>query len=493
MRCPTPWLFILACASCGSGSTFDESECLFHLDVTQTTASLGSDSRLTARCGRIIVPENRSHPVRNVVIPVVAFKGRNPEAPAVIYLDGGPGQSWANLGLDTLSAQDTAGLENDFVVIEQRGAGLSVPALECGGQRVGQSDAAYVRSCAAEFTRQGIDLSAYNILELAEDVADLVHLLGYKKVILVGTSYGTAWAQQIMRAHSELLAGVVLDSVVSPLTPPLASGAEVTDQAFTQLFAETGTQFGDLEQKMLVSLASLQVHPLSGDGGMTAATFFSDSRSLLESSPLYAPAFIDLVYRSTLLGSLTFDNNLPRPTTEDLSGDISFGQYLSVICSDDQIATSATATTAAALVRPAFAPYLGSTAKLLAACAAWPYLKRETHSFSLVGSVVPTLLLSGEVDPLTSRQWAMQVASALPNSTLISVPGVGHDVAASGLPCVTAALSAFLAKPGQVTNNCAAITPTFMPANTFGRDRTQLLASAPPAFWPIARAHHRPR
>ncbi|MCX5732583.1 MAG: alpha/beta hydrolase, partial [Deltaproteobacteria bacterium] len=52
---------------------------------------------------------------------------------------------------------------------------------------------------------------------------------------------------------------------------------------------------------------------------------------------------------------------------------------------------------------------------------------------------VPTLLLSGEADPVTPPRWADLAAASLPASRRIEIPGQGHGVLIRGcLPRVVA-------------------------------------------------------
>jgi pimeloyl-ACP methyl ester carboxylesterase len=79
-----------------------------------------------------------------------------------------------------------------------------------------------------------------------------------------------------------------------------------------------------------------------------------------------------------------------------------------------------------------------------------------------VASSIPTLLISGSFDTLTSLAGAKAAAANLSNATIISIPGVGHVVAPAS-PCAQAVIVSFLADPGAADTSCigAVKPPTF--------------------------------
>jgi pimeloyl-ACP methyl ester carboxylesterase len=70
-----------------------------------------------------------------------------------------------------------------------------------------------------------------------------------------------------------------------------------------------------------------------------------------------------------------------------------------------------------------------------------------------VASSIPTLLISGSFDTLTSLAGAKAAATNLSNATIISIPGVGHVVAPAS-PCAQAVIVSFLADPHAPDTSC---------------------------------------
>jgi pimeloyl-ACP methyl ester carboxylesterase len=122
--------------------------------------------------------------------------------------------------------------------------------------------------------------------------------------------------------------------------------------------------------------------------------------------------------------------------SEDLSQSISLGLNLSVICAED-----------APFLQPEAGAqanrdtYLQSaeTDKIQQMCSIWPRGAIPADFKQPVTSDVPVLLLSGEADPVTPPENAVQVAKSLSHSLQLVVPGVGHGVIFRGcLPRVAA-------------------------------------------------------
>ena len=81
-----------------------------------------------------------------------------------------------------------------------------------------------------------------------------------------------------------------------------------------------------------------------------------------------------------------------------------------------------------------------------------------------VESAIPTLLISGSFDTLTSLAGAEAAAARLSNATIISIPGIGHFVSPWS-PCAQAVIVSFLADPSAPDTSCVGELkpPSFTP------------------------------
>jgi pimeloyl-ACP methyl ester carboxylesterase len=77
-----------------------------------------------------------------------------------------------------------------------------------------------------------------------------------------------------------------------------------------------------------------------------------------------------------------------------------------------------------------------------AECQSWPAATLPAAYGEPVSSDVPSLLLSGHLDPVTPPSWGDEVASHLSRSRHVVVPGAGHGTTQLG--CIPELLAEFL-------------------------------------------------
>ncbi|MEI8267421.1 MAG: alpha/beta hydrolase [Betaproteobacteria bacterium] len=451
----------------------DESSCPYTLHPSQ-------DAARQVRCGLLVVPQDRRNPSGPVVrVPYAVFKSPQPsELTPVVYLTGGPGQTWKESVPEVAASQSPgfaggAKLLRDEIVIEQRGSAATTPALDqCEGPTWFPSDhadwrdvlgaaVADVRTCATSVESAGIRAPGFNSDELATDVADLVRLLGYDKVVLNGVSYGTLWASAVLRDHPERVESAILDSVVQQSQPAIASqllGFQAALQGADEACATEPTLCGPVGSGLLVRTEALvqdlearTVAWSAGPGGrFTSGAAVSILTQLLAFYPLpEVPAFLDFV-ELLVQGDLALDVAPPSFTSALLelvsmarpgSG---LAQYLSITCADNAAVKPAEMQAQLSKVRPALQPLAQAQLQEAAdICAAWP-ARRDlpASSFAPVRSAVPVLILSGATDPLTPRAWAEEAARTLSGATLVSFPLRGHSLQSGS--CVSGIVAAFL-------------------------------------------------
>jgi len=108
----------------------------------------------------------------------------------------------------------------------------------------------------------------------------------------------------------------------------------------------------------------------------------------------------------------------------NLAASLSDGFFLSVTCAEDvAFYTEAEAQEAAR------GTFLGDFRARVqkAACAEWPRGVVTADFNAPVRSDAPTLLLSGERDPVTPASDAERAAQSLPHARRVVIPGAGHD------------------------------------------------------------------
>ncbi len=171
-------------------------------------------------CGKVSVPLVHAEPQgKRIRLAVAVVKARSPSPlpEPIVWLEGGPGGH----ALERLSYLPKFFYANrDLIVFDQRGAGHSVPALECSLPTIPWPHT-YLSLSAAycldqELRRRGVNLGAYNTHESAQDVIDVVRALGYDRVVLYGGSYGTRLGLTVLALFPDCCRSAVLDGVLPP-------------------------------------------------------------------------------------------------------------------------------------------------------------------------------------------------------------------------------------------------------------------------------------
>jgi pimeloyl-ACP methyl ester carboxylesterase len=186
-----------------------------------------------AELGHLSVLENRGRKSgRTLELAFVRLKSmaRVPSAP-IVYLSGGPGVPATGMARVPVYNAFFERLRQlgDVILLDQRGSGLSSPNLDqCPSahgfpldafttrRRLLVALAQSARDCADYWRSKGVDLTAYNTNESADDVDDLRRALGAAKLSLLGHSYGTELGLAIIRRHGDNLERAVLAGVSNP-------------------------------------------------------------------------------------------------------------------------------------------------------------------------------------------------------------------------------------------------------------------------------------
>lgn len=184
------------------------------------------------RCGTVSVPVDwkTGEGAIDIAVAVYASTVTDPAADPVVYLEGGPGghalETTRFVNGDLLQPLLDRG---DVIFLDQRGAGLSEPELGCTevtelgreledtpGLDVDEVNERFhdsLRACRTRLEADGIDLDAFNTVNNAHDVEAVRVALGYDQWNLLGISYGTKLALEIMRQHPDGVRTAVIDSV----------------------------------------------------------------------------------------------------------------------------------------------------------------------------------------------------------------------------------------------------------------------------------------
>jgi pimeloyl-ACP methyl ester carboxylesterase len=411
----------------------------------------GTDEGPTdAYCGTYQVFENRdTRQGRTIDLKIVVLPalGNEPEPDPLFFLAGGPGQGAAQMARPLRDVFRRVQADRDIVLVDQRGTGKS-RGLECKSDDDSlaalneplETSMARLRKCL-----EGLDADPrfYTTTIAMEDLNDVRQYLGYDKINIYGGSYGTRAALVYLRQHEPTVRSVIIDGVAPPdMRLPLfmaRDGQRALDKLLADCEADEHCRskyprLAERLRKLVEALDAAPVrtrltHPRTGmaeevevDGEFVVNVIFSALYNPLISSLL--PELIDRAERRDFQGLLAL-------ATVGSGGDsnMSVGMQLSVVCAEDfpritqdQIERESQKTI--------FATHL-LTARMKA-CEFWPKGKVDPSFYEPVKSSVPTLVLSGELDPVTPPDWGESVLPHLPNAKHIVVPATGHGAIGTG-------------------------------------------------------------
>ncbi len=440
-------------------------------------------------CGVLTVPENRSDPdnQNRVKLPVAIFASpsNDPQPDPIIFLDGGPGAN--TLAIAEYAFELQFGLllqDRDLILFDQRGMGFAEPSLACPEfdammaadaekvltvRQARRTVLAVMEACHARLTAENIDLSAYNSVASAADVADLRLALGYDEWNLLGVSYGTRLAQTIMRDHPEGVRSVVLDSVQPIAADMLVTAETNTKRAFDLLYQRCAAVYSCSSRftaGITADLAALAAQ--LDDEPLPVSVFFNEQ--FLE-IPLTGDRLIGLIYEG--LYSAELIPYLPRLITEVEDGDTalvsvllaselisnqfaSIGAHFSIQCREEHsfVDEDEIEQLEDAVFSGLFDTSLTLGPLALDVCDIWDVDPAPATENNAITSTIPTLILAGSFDPITPPAWGQQVAAGLSNSQFFQLGDAGHGVSAT--VCGRALLFAFYDTPTRaLTGRCA--------------------------------------
>jgi pimeloyl-ACP methyl ester carboxylesterase len=425
-------------------------------------------------CGTLSVPlDHAAGPGSPRLRLTFAARRRAPRgAGLLIALSGGPGEAAVRAASSSASTLEPALRRYRLVVLDQRGTGRS-GVLRCPTvQRLRSLDPFRAGDLAACAQRIGPRRAFYATSDTVLDLDRLRAAFGADKVAVMGISYGTHVALQYARAFPHRVDRLILDSIVGPDGPDplLLDGFRAIDRILREQCANGRCRgvTADPVADVAGLAARLNAAPLSGRAfdrrGRSRTVTYRNADELdflLIAGDLNAylqaalPGAIAAARRGDPAMLLRLRGIAQGPRTK--VGDLSFGLNVVTGCLDAPLPYPLTtppeqrlplAQAALAAVPPAeYAPFDAATVLRTSYaddCLLWPP-DRPRPPFTGPLPDVPALLIAGRLDFRTPAENAEATARELPRSTVVDVPGTGHDPSDRDLTgCVGLALSRFV-------------------------------------------------
>jgi pimeloyl-ACP methyl ester carboxylesterase len=429
-----------------------------------------------AQCATVEVPEDRSKPEGRKLALSVAMLPANtlsPDADPLFMLAGGPGQS-AEALVPVAVALGGVRRTRDIVLIDPRGAGKSAP-LKCAAlvprdpfDELIAADlaATAAQRCLTELSQlrelrapDNVDVSRYITPEIVADVDAVRAALGYERINLWGGSYGTRVAQEFVRRYPSRVRSMVLDGVAPPAMRTMLDVWPAREAALTEVLAACSEDavckraYPDLNATLVQIKIAL---------GAEHRIMVADPRTgVLREVPLsfdtvvgalhglvYAPELASLI--PPLLGRARAGDFAPLLAAamlfaRDLEQTMNLALHYAVTCAED--APRVTTGDSSRILATMRAPSLAT--RNLAACDGWPRPPMPADFYSPLTSAVPTLILSGALDPVTPPANGELVSKSLSNSRHVIAAGYGHIV--SPHACAPRLIEKFIDAAGFAT------------------------------------------
>jgi pimeloyl-ACP methyl ester carboxylesterase len=430
-------------------------------------------SSVAARCGVLAVPEDPEAPAGRKVdlfVAVVPALNRRASAAPLFLLAGGPGQAASDLYASYAGAFARANRNHDIVLVDQRGTGRSGPLVCSYPDDWNDTQDAIPemrRATAACLARYGERVRFYTTSVAVGDLDRVRVALGYPSIDLYGSSYGTRVGELYMRHHPKETHAVVLDGVtypeqvIGPDTPLdgeraldliVARCASAPDcaAAYPNLASELGglrRKFGPEKLPLVIADPTTgEPLPLEFNRSVFSASLRFLSYNAVEASLLPTLIHQAAMGRASPMAAETF--MMARQIRDQLAS----GMQNSVVCSEDVPFFEVSDAERLKIEQT----YQGADQldALIEICRLWPKGAVDADLHAPLHSAVPTLLLSGEADPVTPPADAERLARGLTHYRHLIVQGEGHGQVVTG--CMPKLLADFLdtAEPAALDASC---------------------------------------
>ncbi|WP_211241213.1 alpha/beta fold hydrolase [Pseudonocardia spinosispora] len=436
--------------------------------VFRPGACAGDYTGLTNKieCGTLVVPETRGGPsTRQVALPVTIVRASAPKPGAVpvVYLHGGPGAAAVeNLGdqLRDAGGRELIALDQDWIFFDQRGAGLSAPALDCGAVALTDAgpltDAAagQLTACAGRLRASGVDLSRYNAEEVVKDIQDLRTALKLDRIDLFGISYGTRIALAAVKHAPDGVRAVVLDSPWTPEATWAENGPAMVSDAVREIFNRCAADPACQSRypTAAAQLDTLANKLLGGPQTVNGKTYTADDLGAF---------LMDAAYSAT--GARALPATAARFSTGNMAeldthraerSSYHEAQHLTHLCKEEIPFENEATMRQRAQRDPVTRLLVSSMGRYFQVCRDYPVGPPDPVEAQPVSSELPTLFLAAEIDPGCPAAVAKAAAARFPKGQLSIIPNATHGVF-EGSACARTMIRKFLADPdAPVDQSC---------------------------------------
>lgn len=429
---------------------------------------------------------------------------------AIVALQGGPGWGSISSGADFAQPFGEELNTRGLLVVDQRGTGLSAP-VDCDEEMQSYDTwRAAIAACAVSLDDH-FDLFGTSLA--ADDLAAIINALQLGPSNIYGVSYGTFFGQVFAGRHPELTRTLLLDSAypvfgergwVETIGPSITDALNLACNRMPSCARIPSTSAGRLARVLkIIRRTPVQVKAPATDGSRSkvditpealldaiiGAGYGGTTYSGMDAS-LRAALVGDWLPLGRLLNESEGSGSKPQG---DGTNESNNGLMYAVICQDypqivnmssppeirDQQYRAAVRALRAASPR-LYAPFtvdefMGSSWWDQESCLDWPvstrYPSRPPAPPAGAYANQPTLVLSGDLDLVTTVREGAMVTSQFPNSRQVVVASGTHGL--TGNECVDGLIQEFIIQPQAVVDGaggeCAADEPAVRLVSSYPR------------------------
>jgi len=426
---------------------------LFSLSLTSQSVEIGSidfyplngSKPKGALFGNLEVFENNiDQKGKKIILHIEIIPAKNQEykkAPMFILM-GGPGQASSDLISFFSEIFSKMNEERDLVFMDQRGTGKSNPLqldMHYDNLQDYFKDALTLDETVKETYKrlaESNDLKKYGTLNAARDIESVRDAMGYDKINIYGTSYGTRLALAYINKYpgkvkTATLKGLVPENLVIPLDFAYDSQEGlnrlidecIADEHCSTTYPNFKEEFDALMNRTYpidVSLTNTEKEN-SETIRLTKESIALTIRSLL-SVPTFTQQ-IPFIISEANKGNFNVLAELILRIKKSSSKGIYTGMLLCVVCYEDYPQISETETND---VSHTFLKNIW-TNRVLNACKIWNPSMEEATRIKYTKHDIPVLLISGERDAATPQKYGNQVLKKFKNGKHIIVSNAGHS------------------------------------------------------------------
>lgn len=461
-----------------------------------------------ARCGTVTVPLDRSGLVSgSLQIGYERYPHTDRSRPAletIVAIEGGPGYPTTESRSYYLPLFRPMMARHDLLLVDLRGTGTS-GVIDCEPlQHIRYPYVGWIAGVRACGKQLGEVSNLYSTSDASDDLVSVIDALGLNKIDLYGDSYGTFFSQVFAIRHPARLRALVLDAAypvegTDPWWRDLSRAARSGYRLVCRRDHQCASLGGDPVRRLARLVAVVQKHPISGNapngnGRLGAVTVTPAVLIAIYDAAGYSfdpYRELDAAVRAALA---PHPDDLPilRLARENLylggGGSVKYysqGLDYAVACTDypqlydmtaapsDRRAQYAHAIHQLTQAHPrAFSPFtvhqsVTSGDEDYDSCLGYP-VPAHPHSLLPPGHAyptVPTLVLVGDLDSVTSAEGSRTVAARFPNSTFVDVHNMVHvSAVGDSVGCASGIVRRFFRTRSAGETSCA--RTSYLPVRT---------------------------